>query len=93
MISEYRVRVLSKGRIIIPKDVRKKYSIAPGTILNLSPCGDNRLILEKVPKLSELFGILGNVKTSDILHEERDEEVRSERERSKVRRRKKSHPL
>ena len=47
----------------------------------------NRLILEKVPKLSELFGFLGEADSIKVLAKERDREVRIERERDEELRR------
>jgi hypothetical protein len=42
---------------------------------------ENRLLLERVPKLSDLFGFLGNVEASRSLLADREREAKVEEER------------
>lgn len=79
--SKYRIRVSSKGQIVIPGEIRQRYGYTKGTELVVTLVDENRLLLERVPKLSDLFGFLGNVKVSKILLANREREVRAERER------------
>jgi len=80
-MQEHKLRVSTKGQVVIPEDIRKKYNITPGTELTIRPLDETKLIIERVPKLSELFGLLGNVATSDILNKLRKDESKVERER------------
>ena len=76
-----RVKVSSKGQIVIPGEIREKYGYKKGTELIVTPLDENRILLERVPKLSEFFGFLGSVEASKILLMEREREVRAEMER------------
>ncbi len=49
--------------------------------LILRPLDKNRLIVEKVPKLSELLGFLGKAETRIKLEKERKAEAKIERKR------------
>ena len=80
-MSEHKLRVSSKGQVVIPEEIRRKYKISSGTELLLKPLDDSRMIIEKVPKLSELFGFLGKAKATTILEKERETEVNAELER------------
>jgi AbrB family looped-hinge helix DNA binding protein len=79
--SRYKIKVSSKGQIVIPGEIREKYGFTRGTELVVTLLDENRLLLEKVPKLSDLFGSLGNVEASKILQVDRECEIRAERER------------
>ncbi len=52
-----------------------------GLELTLTPIDDNRLLLEKVPRLSQLFRFLGRARGAALLLEERSSEVRLEEKR------------
>lgn len=80
-MSEHKIRVSSKGQVVIPEEIRKEYGIRTGSELTLKPLDENRLILEKVPKLSALFGFLGEAKTAKQLAKERERESKIERGR------------
>jgi AbrB family looped-hinge helix DNA binding protein len=75
---KYRVKVSSKGQIVIPSEIRDRYGFTEGTELIVKPLDENRLLLEKVPRLSELFGFLGKAKVSRVLLEAREREVCAE---------------
>lgn len=77
----YKVKVSSKGQIVIPVEVRDRYGFTKGTELIVTTLDENRLLLERVPRLSDFFGFLGNVKASKILLMEREREIRIEKER------------
>ena len=66
---------------MIPEEIRRRYRITTGTELTLKPLDENRLIVEKIPHLSEFFGVLGKATTADLLEKEREKEGKSERER------------
>lgn len=78
---QHKVRVSSKGQIVIPEELRKRYDITQGTELILEPVDERKMIVERVPKLSELFGFLGQAKTATLLAKEREKELKIERER------------
>lgn len=80
-ITEHKVKMSSKGQIVIPGEIREKYGYRKGTELILKPLDENRILLERVPKLSEFFGFLGNIEAAKILLKEREREVRVEKER------------
>jgi AbrB family looped-hinge helix DNA binding protein len=84
---EHKVRVSSKGQVVIPQEIRKEYKISSGTELTLKPLDKNRIIIERVPKLSEFFGVLGSSKATEFLQKERDAESKAERERDEELRR------
>lgn len=79
--SKYKIRVSSKGQIVIPGEVRDRYGFTKGTELIVTPLDENKLLLERVPRLSDFFGFLGNVKASKVLLMEREREIRTEMER------------
>ena len=57
-MKEHKVRVSSKGQVVIPQEIRKEYGISAGTELTLRPLDENSLVFEKVPKLSEFLACL-----------------------------------
>ena len=79
--SRYKIKVSSKGQIVIPSEIRDNYGYAKGTELVVTMLDENRLLLERVPKLSDLFGFLGNVEASRSLLADREREVKVEEER------------
>ena len=78
--SRYKIKVSSKGQIVIPSEIRDNYGFAKGTELVVTMLDENRLLLERVPKLSDLFGFLGNVEASRSLLADREREVKVEKE-------------
>lgn len=76
-----KIRVSSKGQIVIPKEVREKYGFKKGSEVIITPLEKNKLLLERSPKLSELFGFLGKAEVSKLLLEEREQEASMEKER------------
>ena len=79
--SRYKIKVSSKGQIVIPSEIRDNYGFAKGTELVVTMLDENRLLLERVPKLSDLFGFLGNVEASRSLLADREREAKVEKER------------
>jgi len=51
MQAEQVVKVSTKGQIVIPKDVRKRFGITPGKKLLLA-VGKNEILLRKVEELT-----------------------------------------
>jgi AbrB family looped-hinge helix DNA binding protein len=78
--SRYKIKVSSKGQIVIPSEIRDNYGFAKGTELVVTMLDENRLLLERVPKLSGLFGFLGNVEASRSLLADREREAKVEKE-------------
>ena len=69
MVNIMRVKVSSKGQIVIPKEIREKLGIAKGSILNVKLEG-KKIILETIqdpPK--EIFVLAGSKLTEKILKE------------------------
>ncbi len=80
---EYRTRVSSKGQIVIPKEIRDKLGYREGIEVVLRPVDDTKLIIERAPKLTELFGFLGEARISSVLVKKREREVKAEKERER----------
>jgi len=66
---------------VIPKDLRESLRLDTGVELTLTPLDENRILLERVPPLSELFGFLGRTKASKMLLRQRESETKAESER------------
>jgi AbrB family looped-hinge helix DNA binding protein len=78
---ESRTRVSAKGQVVIPKALRERLGIEKGLELTLTPLDENRLLLEKVPRLSQLFKFMGKARGTAMLLEERRAEARGEEAR------------
>lgn len=65
-----RVKVSSKGQVVIPKDVREKLGIKPGTVLNVR-VERNRIVLEPTLEPPDVFVEFG--RSENILKELRRE--------------------
>lgn len=62
-----KVKTSSKGQVVIPKEIREKLGIKPGTILNIR-AEDKRVILELAPEPPDVFVEAGKV-SEEILRE------------------------
>lgn len=80
---EYKTKISSKGQVVIPKVIREKYGYREGVEITFKPIDNTRLLIERSPRLSELFGFLGKAEASKVLLEERAREAEAERERNK----------
>jgi len=78
---KYKTKVSSRGQVVIPKELRERYGYTAGVELTLTPLSENRLLLERTPKLSEIFGFLGDSEASRILLKERELEIATKEER------------
>ena len=72
---EMKAKVAERGQVTIPKALRKKLGLAPGTILDFE-ADDGRLVAVKVqPRgpVDAVFGTLGQGRsTDDLMSELRD---------------------
>ena len=75
-----RTRVSAKGQVVIPKAVRERLGIEKGLELTLIPL-ENRLLLEKVPRLSQLFKFMGRARGAALLLDDRGSETQRDDER------------
>jgi len=66
-----KVKTSSKGQIVIPKEIRDRLGIKPGSVLNISIEG-KRIILESSPEPPDIFVELGE-ESEKILQELRAE--------------------
>lgn len=78
---EYETRISSKGQIVIPKEIREKYGFKKGVKVVIKPIGKTKLLIERAPRLSELFDILEGIEATKVLLEEREKEIKVEKER------------
>jgi len=79
------VKVSEKGWVVIPKELRKKYGIKPGSRVNLMEW-DGSLVLVPIPS-GPAAGLRGMLKTSGILATEellRERGLDLEREEAKI---------
>lgn len=86
-IMKYKAKISSKGQVVIPKDIREKYGYQRGVEVTFKPVDDNRLLLTRSSRLSELFGFLGEAEASKVLLRERAKESEAERQRDEELRR------
>ena len=70
-----RTRVSAKGQVVIPKAVRERLGIEKGLELTLIPLDENRLLLEKVPRLSHLFKFMGRARGAALPLDDRGSET------------------
>ncbi|GEM_PF-1188117 len=78
---KYKTRVSAKGQVVIPKALRERLGLDTGAELTLTPLDENRILLERLPPLSELFSFLGRVEASKTLLRQREAETKAERQR------------
>ena len=76
-----KTRVSAKGQVVIPKAVRQRLGIEKGLELTLIPLDENRLLLEKVPRLSQLFKFMGRARGASLLLGDRGSETQRDDER------------
>ncbi|MBS7281073.1 MAG: hypothetical protein KIH09_14760 [Candidatus Freyarchaeota archaeon] len=66
---------------MIPKDVREEYGYREGVEVTLKPIDETKLLIERSPILSEIFGSLGEARAAETLQREREKELNSEVEK------------
>jgi len=76
-----KTRVSAKGQVVIPKAVRQRLGIEKGVELTPIPLDENRLLSEKVPRLSQLFKFMGRARGATLLLEDRGSETPRDDER------------
>jgi len=72
-------KISSKGQLVIPKDIRTKLKIEPGTFLRVRLDKNNIVItpIRKAP-IDNLYGRFAGEKILDELEKEHAEEIESE---------------
>lgn len=61
--------------MVIPKEIREKYGFREGTEVIVRPVSETAILLERAPRLSELFGFMGDARAAEVLLRERGEEA------------------
>lgn len=84
---EYKAKISSKGQVVIPKDIRERYGYRKGVEVTFKPIDNTKLLMERSPMLSELFGFLGEAEASKVLLKGRVEEAEAEGQRDEELRR------
>ncbi len=72
-----KVKMSSKGQVVIPKEIREKLGLKPGTILNVR-VGDKKVILELAPEPPDVFVEVGEV-SEEILREAKADSDKAEK--------------
>ena len=80
-MNEHKTRISSKGQIVIPKEIRERYGFEKGVEVVIKPVNETKLIIERIPRLSELFGVFKEAKMTEVLFKERERESKIEEER------------
>jgi len=75
------INLSQKGQATIPKKLRQKHDIEPGSKVRIRENEQGEIIIEPLPSLEEFRGVATTSKRgTDILHEERTvDEKRSQR--------------
>ncbi len=78
-------KVSTKGWIVIPAVLRRRYGIKPGTFVEFQEAGDRIVIIPRISDpIEELYGKLaGKTSLTEVLLENRAKEL--EREEAKLR--------
>jgi AbrB family looped-hinge helix DNA binding protein len=67
----YTSTITSKGTVTIPAKLRKLNNLKPKDKISLS-AQDNKIVIERIPNISELAGIFTNPKVKPITQKEMD---------------------
>ncbi|MEM1659012.1 MAG: AbrB/MazE/SpoVT family DNA-binding domain-containing protein [Candidatus Jordarchaeales archaeon] len=73
---EYKAKISRKGQVVIPKEIREKYGYREGVEVTFRPIDETRLLIERTPRISELFGFLEGAEATKVLLEEREKELK-----------------
>ncbi len=78
-------KVSTKGWIVIPAPLRRRFGLKPGTLVELQEAGDKIVIIPRISDpIDELYGkLVGEVSLTEALLEDKTKEL--EREESKLR--------
>lgn len=71
-----KVRVGSRGTIVIPKEIREKSSIMKGDVLDVS-VKENKIVLSKDTKWEKLHGCAEGLITAEKIEKELDEDEKA----------------
>jgi antitoxin PrlF len=71
--SEMKIKVAERGQVTIPKALRKKLDLAPGTVLDLEAEAGRRVAVKVQPggPVDAVFGTFGRGRSTDDLISER----------------------
>jgi len=72
-----KVRMSSKGQVVIPKEIRNKLRIGPGTLLNIK-AEERKIILELAPEPPDVFVEAGGI-AEEALREAKASSDKAER--------------
>jgi len=75
-------KVLARGQITIPRQIREKVHLGPGDLVRIEPMGVNRFVVEVIPTLTlaEILARFHSDEPVDLvqLREEGEEEAATE---------------
>ena len=71
-----KVRVGSRGTIVIPKEIREKSSIMKGDVLDIS-AKENKIVLSKDTKWQKFHGCAEGLITTEKIEKELDEDEKA----------------
>lgn len=74
-VPSYEATVTSKGQVTLPKEVRERLRVREGDKVQFAVEDEDRIVVTRGGRLSDLFGILGKPRRSATL-EEMDRAVR-----------------
>ena len=72
-----KVKISSKGQVVIPKELREKLDIKPGTILNVK-ADDKKVRLELAPEAPNVFVEAGEI-AEESLREAKESSDKAEK--------------
>ncbi len=79
-INVMQAKVSTKGWIVIPAALRRRYGLKPGTIVEIQEAGDRIVIIPRASDpIDELYGKLaGQISLTEALLENRKKELKHE---------------
>ncbi len=75
MVNGMKAKVAERGQVTIPKDLRRKLGLSPGTVLDFEEVGGKLIAVKVQPRspVDAVFGTLGRGRSTDeLMHELRE---------------------